>query len=73
MFGLYVPAGTPRDVVALLNREINAALQTETLRARLSALAAQGLLLSPEAFAARNREEFRRMGEVIRATGLAGN
>jgi tripartite-type tricarboxylate transporter receptor subunit TctC len=73
VFGLYVPAGTPKDVVALLNREINAALQTETLRARLSALAAQGLLLSPEAFAERNQQEFRRMGEVIRATGLAGN
>ena len=73
VFGLYVPSGTPREVVALLNREINAALQTETLRARLSALAAQGLLLSPEAFAERNQQEFRRMGEVIRATGLAGN
>lgn len=73
VFGLYVPAGTPKNVVALLNREINAALQSEALRARLSALAAQGLLLSPEAFAARNQEEFRRMGDVIRATGLAGN
>jgi tripartite-type tricarboxylate transporter receptor subunit TctC len=72
VFGLYVPAGTPRDAIALLNREINAALQGEALRARLSALAAQGLLLSPEAFAARNQEEFRRMGEVIRATGLTG-
>jgi tripartite-type tricarboxylate transporter receptor subunit TctC len=73
VFGLYVPAGTPKDTVALLNREINAARQSEALRARLAALAAQGLLLSPEAFAARNQEEFRRMGEVIRATGLAGN
>jgi tripartite-type tricarboxylate transporter receptor subunit TctC len=73
VFGLYVPAGTPKAVVALLNREINAALQTETLRARLSALAAQGLLLSPEAFAERNQQEFRRMGEVIRATGLSAN
>ena len=73
VFGLYVPAGTPKDVIALLNREINAVLQTEALRARLAALAAQGLLLSPEAFAARNQEEFRRMGDVIRATGLAGN
>jgi tripartite-type tricarboxylate transporter receptor subunit TctC len=72
VFGLYVPAGTPKDAIALLNREISAALQSEALRARLAALAAQGLLLSPEAFAARNQEEFRRMGEVIRATGLAG-
>lgn len=70
VFGLYVPAGTPKDVIALLNREINVVLQTSALQARLTALAAQGLILSPEAFAARNQAEFRRMGSVIRNTGL---
>lgn len=70
VFGLYVPAGTPKDVIALLNREINVVLQSSALQARLAALAAQGLILSPEAFAARNQAEFRRMGSVIRDTGL---
>ena len=70
VFGLYVPAGTPKDVIALLNREINVVLQSSALQARLSALAAQGLILSPEAFATRNQAEFRRMGSVIRDTGL---
>lgn len=70
VFGLYVPAGTPKDVIALLNREINAALRSSTLQARLTAIAAQGILLSPEAFAARTQAEFRRMGVLIRDTGL---
>jgi tripartite-type tricarboxylate transporter receptor subunit TctC len=70
VFGLYVPAGTPKDVIALLNREINVALRSSTLQARFTALAAQGLILSPEAFAERNQAEYRRMGAVIRDTGL---
>jgi len=71
VFGLYVPAGTPKDVVALLNREINAALQSAALRERMAALAAQGLNLTPEQFAARNAAEFQRMGALIRETGLS--
>jgi tripartite-type tricarboxylate transporter receptor subunit TctC len=71
VFGLYAPAGTPKEVVALLNREINAALQTNALRERMAALAAQGLTLTPEQFAARNAAEFQRMGTLIRETGLS--
>jgi tripartite-type tricarboxylate transporter receptor subunit TctC len=71
VFGLYVPAGTPKDVVALLNREINAALQSAALRDRMAALAAQALNLTPEQFAARNAAEFQRMGALIRETGLS--
>ena len=70
VFGLYAPAGTPKEVIALLNREIGAALQTPALQGRLSAIAAQGLTLTPEAFAARNAAEFQRMGQLIRETGL---
>jgi len=71
VFGLYVPTGTPKEVVGLLNREINAALQSSALRERLTAIAAQGLSLTPEAFAARNAADFQRMGALIRETGLS--
>lgn len=71
IFGLYVPTGTPKDVIALLNREINAVLQTSALQARLTTLAAQGLILTPEQFAARNQAEYKRLGALIRDTGLS--
>ncbi|HEX9184441.1 MAG TPA: tripartite tricarboxylate transporter substrate binding protein [Burkholderiales bacterium] len=71
VFGLYAPAGTPKNIVALLNREINAALQSAALRERMAALAAQGLSLTPEQFATRNAAEFQRMGTLIRETGLS--
>jgi tripartite-type tricarboxylate transporter receptor subunit TctC len=71
VFGLYAPAGTPAAAIALLNREINIVPQSDAMKARLAAIAAQGLILTPEAFAARTQAEFQRMGALIRDTGLA--
>jgi tripartite-type tricarboxylate transporter receptor subunit TctC len=72
VFGLYAPAGTPRDVIARLNQETARAMQSEDLKARTAAIAAQGLILSPEAFSARMREEHQRMAVLVRETGLGG-
>jgi tripartite-type tricarboxylate transporter receptor subunit TctC len=70
VFGIYAPAGTPRDVIARLNAEIGKAMQTPELKTRASAIAAQEMVLGPEAFAARLRAEHERMGALVRETGL---
>lgn len=70
VFGVYVPAGTPREIVVRLNREINAALQTADMKSRIAALGAQELVLGQEAFAARLRAEYERMGALVREAGL---
>jgi tripartite-type tricarboxylate transporter receptor subunit TctC len=70
VFGIFVPAGTPREIVTRLNREISAALQSAELRARISGIGAQELILAPDAFAARLRAEHERMGTLVRETGL---
>jgi tripartite-type tricarboxylate transporter receptor subunit TctC len=70
VFGIYAPAGTPKDVVARLNGEIGKAMQSAELKARTAAIAAQEMVLSPEAFAARLRAEHERMGVLIRETGM---
>jgi tripartite-type tricarboxylate transporter receptor subunit TctC len=70
VFGIYVPAGTPKDVVARLNQEIGRGMQSAESRARVTAIAAQELVLSPEAFAARLRAEHERMALLVRETGL---
>jgi len=70
VFGIFVPAGTPKEIVARLNREISAALQSAELRSRISAIGAQELILAPDAFAARLRAEHERMGTLVRETGL---
>jgi len=70
VFGIYAPAGTPKDVIARLNAEIGKAMQSADLKARAGAIAAQEMLLSSEAFAARLRAEHERMGALVREIGL---
>ncbi len=69
-YALYAPAGTPKDVVALLNREMQAVLQLADLRAKL---AAQGIEISgstPEALQAEILDEVEKWGRVVRAANL---
>jgi tripartite-type tricarboxylate transporter receptor subunit TctC len=49
-FGFVAPKGTPADVVERLNREINAVLAEETIKARLADLASTPLIVAPDAF-----------------------
>ena len=65
-YALYAPAGTPKDVIALLNREIAAVLQMADLRAKL---AAQGIDVSgstPEALRDEMLDEIAKWAKVIR-------
>ena len=70
VFGIFVPAGTPKDLIARLNRDINTAMQSPELKARLAAIAAQDLILGPGEFASRLRAQFERMGQLVKETGL---
>jgi tripartite-type tricarboxylate transporter receptor subunit TctC len=70
VFGLYAPSGTPKDVVARLNREAARVMGSAELKERTAAIAAQPLALSPEAFAERMRAEHRRMAVLVREAGL---
>ena len=70
VFGVFVPAGTPKDVVARLNKDISAALQSADLRGRITGIGAQELILGADAFAARLRAEHERMGALVKETGL---
>jgi tripartite-type tricarboxylate transporter receptor subunit TctC len=49
--GVYVPAGTPREIVDRLNREIAKALETPAVQARFAQLGVEPMPGSPEEFA----------------------
>jgi tripartite-type tricarboxylate transporter receptor subunit TctC len=70
VFGIYAPAGTPKDVVARLNQEIGKAMQSADLKARAAAIAAQEMVMSVDAFGARLRAEHGRMSVLVREIGL---
>lgn len=62
---LAAPAGTPRDVVARLNRELQAALGNADLRKRLAELSVDARSSTPEQLAGLLASEIRRWSDVI--------
>ena len=63
--GLAVPAGTPKEVVARLNKEINAALNDPAVHKRLEDLNLDPQPGTPEQAAALLHNDIKRWGEVI--------
>lgn len=68
--GMLAPAGTPRDIVQRLNREIQRALQAPDMSERLAKLGAEPMSMSPEQFDSFMKEEYDVLGEVMRASGV---
>lgn len=65
-YGLMAPAGTPADVVSLLNQHINKALSSEEVRLRLAAEGAEATPTSPQAFGQLIAKEIPRWDAVIK-------
>ncbi|TMH03387.1 MAG: tripartite tricarboxylate transporter substrate binding protein, partial [Betaproteobacteria bacterium] len=71
--GIAVAAGTPRDVIARLNREINAILAAPEMRQRLADQGAEAVGGTPEAFAEHAKRERDKWSRVIRDANIAVN
>jgi tripartite-type tricarboxylate transporter receptor subunit TctC len=68
--GLLVPAGTPKDIVALLHGEVVKVMALADVKERLAALGFSPVANTPEQFDAQLRLELEKWGKVIRAAGL---
>lgn len=64
--GILAPAATPREIIALLHREIAKALTEPDVRKRLDDLGFQIVANTPDEFAAQIKEEMERWAKVIR-------
>ena len=69
-FGFVAPANVPKDVIAILNREMNAALKVPDIRKKLEALGLDVWTESPEYLGALIRSEYEKYGKVARDIGL---
>ncbi|MEP7183052.1 MAG: tripartite tricarboxylate transporter substrate-binding protein [Betaproteobacteria bacterium] len=69
-FGVFVSAGTPPEVVAKLNAEVNAALKAPDFRERLAGLGADAVGGTPAEFAATVKSETAKWAKVIRESGV---
>ncbi len=68
-FGVFAPAGTPREVVTKLNAEIVRILNTPGMKDRLANLGAEPMGNTPEQFAAFIKTEIPKYAKVIKASG----
>ena len=69
-YGLWVTAGAPRSVVVRLNQETTTILNSAAVKEQFDAQGLQSIPTSPEAFGKRLREEIRKWGVVVRASGV---
>jgi tripartite-type tricarboxylate transporter receptor subunit TctC len=70
MVGVLAPAGTPRPIIDLLNREMVAIVRTPEVGQRFPALAMQPVGSTPEEFGAYIEAEIARWAKVIRDANI---
>jgi tripartite-type tricarboxylate transporter receptor subunit TctC len=68
--GICAPKGTPADIVALLNREVNNGLADQGMKSRLAELGGTGLPGSSAEFAEFLRKDTEKWAEVIKFSGV---
>ncbi|HTQ78025.1 MAG TPA: tripartite tricarboxylate transporter substrate binding protein [Burkholderiales bacterium] len=70
-FGIVAPAGTPKPVIAKLNRDVRKALDSSEMRARFYAMGLSPVGNSPEQMAKDMREESKLWAVVVRERKIA--
>jgi len=70
-FGMLAPAGTPKSIIARLNKEVVEALVAPELNERLSAEGAEPAANTPEEFAVFIKSELVKWAKVTKAAGIS--
>lgn len=69
-FGVIAPAGTPKEVIATMNREINAALKLPDARLKMKAYGLEIHTETPEFFTDTLKSDFVKWGKLIKDMGF---
>jgi tripartite-type tricarboxylate transporter receptor subunit TctC len=68
--GIGAPKGTPAEIVATLNGEINAALNDSKLAAQLASLGDTPIPMAPDEFGSLIAGDIKKWGEVVKFAGI---
>jgi tripartite-type tricarboxylate transporter receptor subunit TctC len=68
-FGVFAPAGTPRDIVTRLNADIMRGLGVQEVRERLLAVGLEAVTSTPEQLGAFVKSEIAKWSRVVKASG----
>jgi len=70
-YGVSAPKGTPPDIIAVLNRALNAALADPKMKERIAGFGGTPLAVTPEGFGKLVAEETVKWEKVVKTVGLA--
>ena len=68
--GVFVAARTPHEIVARLNRAVNAAVRSPDLLERMAAIGMEPAGTTPEQYEKMLEEEYERFGSLVRRIGM---
>ena len=68
-YGLFVPAGTPKEIITKLNTEIIKLMDNPEMRERLVGLGVESAPGTPEQLATLMREDLVRWGKIVKDSG----
>ncbi|BEP59645.1 tripartite tricarboxylate transporter substrate binding protein [Variovorax sp. V213] len=68
-YGLFVPARTPKDVIATLNTEVNKLLATPEMKAAIVAQGAEPQGMTPEQFETLLKTDYEKWKGIVQASG----
>ena len=69
-FGMFAPAGTSRDIVAKVNRDVMRAVAATDVKDKLKAQGVDAVGSSPDALVTHQKQETAKWGKVIREQGI---
>ena len=68
-YGLFMPAGTPKDIVATVNAEVNKLLAMPDMRAAIHAQGAELQVMTPEQFSGLLKTDYQKWRSIVQASG----
>jgi tripartite-type tricarboxylate transporter receptor subunit TctC len=68
--GIVMPAGTPRDIAARINREVNAILLTPEMKQKYQDAGLESVPNSPEQFGEVMQRDYAKYGRIIKAANI---
>ena len=69
-YGLFVPAGTPKDIVVRLNSEVNKLLETPEMKTAIHAQGAEPQAMTPEKFSVLLKSDHQGMKDIVKQAGV---
>ena len=69
-YGVFAPAGTPKEIVNTINAEINKLLVTPEMKAAIHAQGAEPQAMTPEQFSAQLKADFQKWRGIVQGSGV---